>query len=300
MGEGQTHSVRRARLGSEGLAAGHDVAALLLVLGSVPPQDALRPHDQARSLAGFDGGHGVPPLARVHDAAASFMAVDVVLPPEILLCEHAAEDQVSTKKLIRIREAEVEGHVAVVHVHVKPPVAVRLVAHDEGVVVREGGAAPVVRAQGLAAQALRAGLRAAEEPGADAQEVAPQKQREPRPQADVVEDGAVPVHAVRRRLGKAALLSVVSHLIKQACAKGLLKEGKRDDSRCFNAHLWKCSHVNGQWITCLMPSSQGRPQLGHHPLVNALWIEEIFVQGMGWVLLCQRRSSGWDSAASWQ
>mmetsp|Transcript_4827 Transcript_4827/g.15938 ORF Transcript_4827/g.15938 Transcript_4827/m.15938 type:complete len:264 (-) Transcript_4827:389-1180(-) len=117
------------------------VAALLLQVEVVPRGavgGALAPNDQVDALARRDVVGAVPPPAEVHEAVADSVRVPV---GEVAVGRVA---HVSTHReagaLKVATKAYVEGHVAVIRVHVEPEVLAGGVLDDEGVVPVEAAA----------------------------------------------------------------------------------------------------------------------------------------------------------------
>ena len=176
----------------------------------------------------------MPALAAVDDAAAALVLVGRVVAAVALVVVHAAEGQVVPLEAARVRQPEVEGHVALVDVHVQVRVVARRVLHHEGVVVVQGGPAPVLAGVSHAADVARAVARVAEEPGPDGQQDVAQEGAEGLPHPDVVQDEPVLVHAVRvpqRQPGS----PVIVDLLHERLAELVRQSGEAHDARGFRA-----------------------------------------------------------------
>eukprot|EP00286_Rhodomonas_abbreviata_P019343 CAMPEP_0181297108 /NCGR_PEP_ID=MMETSP1101-20121128/5061_1 /TAXON_ID=46948 /ORGANISM="Rhodomonas abbreviata, Strain Caron Lab Isolate" /LENGTH=293 /DNA_ID=CAMNT_0023402017 /DNA_START=958 /DNA_END=1838 /DNA_ORIENTATION=- len=87
----------------------------------------------------------MPALPCMQDTAPFAVRVCVHVLAELRGCGHAAEREIRPAEVVRVGQAKVESDVAVVHVHVQVAVLLGTVAHNEGMVLVEGGTAQVVQ-----------------------------------------------------------------------------------------------------------------------------------------------------------
>eukprot|EP00403_Amphidinium_massartii_P002212 CAMPEP_0178379982 /NCGR_PEP_ID=MMETSP0689_2-20121128/5225_1 /TAXON_ID=160604 /ORGANISM="Amphidinium massartii, Strain CS-259" /LENGTH=128 /DNA_ID=CAMNT_0020000105 /DNA_START=220 /DNA_END=606 /DNA_ORIENTATION=+ len=96
---------------------------------------ALGPHDERSTLPLLDVESSMSALAGVKHAATFDVLVLVVVLPVGIRIEHATKCEVAAFKVLMGCNGKVEGHVALIYVHVEVLVPVRLIEDDEGVVV---------------------------------------------------------------------------------------------------------------------------------------------------------------------
>mmetsp|Transcript_72317 Transcript_72317/g.182379 ORF Transcript_72317/g.182379 Transcript_72317/m.182379 type:complete len:397 (-) Transcript_72317:756-1946(-) len=149
------------------------------------------PQDQIQALATRDVVCAVALAAQVADTGTFHMLVGVRVLPVVPRAHQPAELQ--TRAVEVQAEADVEGHVRVVRVHVEAEILVLAVAHNEAMV-------PVPHAPGPRPQELAQRLEHALE------------LVDHRLQPDLVEDDAVVVHAVRPPRWQAAVVEVEDFL----------------------------------------------------------------------------------------
>eukprot|EP00321_Phaeocystis_globosa_P016625 CAMPEP_0118843142 /NCGR_PEP_ID=MMETSP1162-20130426/81669_1 /TAXON_ID=33656 /ORGANISM="Phaeocystis Sp, Strain CCMP2710" /LENGTH=173 /DNA_ID=CAMNT_0006775235 /DNA_START=330 /DNA_END=847 /DNA_ORIENTATION=- len=159
----------------------------------------------------------MPPAAQMDQRAAAHVLVLVVELPVLGLARVAAEGELRSRE--DAPQAHVEGHVAVVGVHVQAEVLACRVLDHEGVVARE--AAP--RLDG-------------EEQLRDGQQHLALQPRDHALHADLVYDDAVVIHRVRARLRQAGAVVVVE-LLEEAVAELGGEDGEGVDGRVAPLHL---------------------------------------------------------------
>merc|ERR1740121_2066294 len=122
VGEAYAYSIRFALLCDIGR---------LDVLVALPVGARMIPHDEVQSLPRGDVVCPMPLAAQVADAAALDVSVRHRVPPVVRRAHQAAE--LKTGAFEVQAQADIEGHVGVVRVHVEAEVLARTIPHDETV-----------------------------------------------------------------------------------------------------------------------------------------------------------------------
>mmetsp|Transcript_9676 Transcript_9676/g.30010 ORF Transcript_9676/g.30010 Transcript_9676/m.30010 type:complete len:561 (-) Transcript_9676:7-1689(-) len=164
-----------------------DAVGGVRVLVALAVRAGVVPEDEVQPLAGGDVVGPVALAPEVAYAAALDVLVGVGVLPVVRRAHEAAELQAGAGEVQP--QADVEGHVGVVRVHVEPQILALAVAHDEAVV-------PVPDAAGAGPEELPQRLQRLLELVYEGLE------------ADLVQDDAVVVHAVRPPRGQAARVEV--------------------------------------------------------------------------------------------
>mmetsp|Transcript_9675 Transcript_9675/g.30006 ORF Transcript_9675/g.30006 Transcript_9675/m.30006 type:complete len:396 (-) Transcript_9675:2-1189(-) len=231
-----------------------DAVGGVRVLVALAVRAGVVPEDEVQPLAGGDVVGPVALAPEVAYAAALDVLVGVGVLPVVRRAHEAAELQAGAGEVQP--QADVEGHVGVVRVHVEPQILALAVAHDEAVV-------PVPDAAGAGPEELPQRLQRLLELVYEGLE------------ADLVQDDAVVVHAVRPPGGESRGAEVV-HLLDEHVAEG------RGEHFAGEDRAWQVLGHN------LLPGGirvlpQGRQESGVEPLLApaCLRVEELRVLPQG-------------------
>mmetsp|Transcript_33493 Transcript_33493/g.77210 ORF Transcript_33493/g.77210 Transcript_33493/m.77210 type:complete len:337 (+) Transcript_33493:644-1654(+) len=246
---------------------------------------ALGPHDQGRALALLNVHGTMPPLPRMNYATAADMSVRVVKFAMTGFVEHATEGEVVPLKCLMGSNTKVEGHVALVNVHVQMLVISRAVLHDESVMIVQGGATPVLRSNVDASHGLDPILIAAEEPGTNWQKNFLQHGGKGGSQANLIQDQAIVVHTVGGTRWEATG-PVVLNFCQKHVAELVRESWEAADAWSFDSEAFKARQVDaGKDGVCasfflFMPLCDGVQQGWMHPAPPICRIKELLVQGL--------------------